>query len=74
MRNFVERPQGGLTKNLLAAELAAETGAELFLPPPALCGDNAAMIGCAGYYAYLAGTRGDLTQNAFATMSPEERF
>ncbi|MBQ8897072.1 MAG: tRNA (adenosine(37)-N6)-threonylcarbamoyltransferase complex transferase subunit TsaD [Clostridia bacterium] len=55
-------------------ELAAETGAELFLPPPALCGDNAAMIGCAGYYAYLAGTRGDLTQNAFATMSPEERF
>lgn len=41
----------------------------LFLPPLRLCGDNAAMIGCQGYYEFLAGNTGDSSLNAFATLS-----
>jgi len=41
-------------------------GDRLYLPPLSLCGDNAAMIGCQGYYEYLAGKRGDLFLNAYA--------
>jgi len=29
---------------------AEEKGIELYFPPPALCTDNAAMVGCVGYY------------------------
>ncbi len=47
---------------------AEKAGAELFIPPLKLCGDNAAMIGCQGYYEYLAGTRGGSDLNAYATM------
>ena len=32
-----------------------KAGARLWLPPLALCGDNAAMVAIAGYYKYLAG-------------------
>ena len=42
-------------------------GNKLYLPPLRLCGDNGAMIGCQGYYEYLAGTRGDWSLNAYAT-------
>ena len=48
-----------------AAESAGRT---LFIPPLKLCGDNAAMIGCQGYYEYLAGIRADMDLNAYATM------
>ena len=47
---------------------AEKAGAEFFIPPLKLCGDNAAMIGCQGYYEYLAGTRGGSDLNAYATM------
>ncbi|MDR1217876.1 MAG: tRNA (adenosine(37)-N6)-threonylcarbamoyltransferase complex transferase subunit TsaD [Oscillospiraceae bacterium] len=47
---------------------AAAAGARLYMPPLALCGDNAAMIGCQGYYEYLAGARADMSLNACATM------
>lgn len=47
---------------------AKKHGFELFIPPLKLCGDNAAMIGCQGYYEYLAGTRGDTDLNAYANM------
>ena len=48
---------------------AKEHDLELFVPPLKLCGDNAAMIGCQGYYEYLAGIRADMYLNAYATMS-----
>ncbi len=47
---------------------AEKAGCELFIPPMRLCGDNAAMIAAQGYYEYLAGTRGDSSLNAYATM------
>ena len=51
---------------------AAEAdGRELFIPPLRLCGDNAAMIGCQGYYEYLAGVRADMSLNAYATSSAQ---
>lgn len=50
-------------------EAAAEkVGATLYMPPLRLCGDNAAMIGCQGYYEYLAGHTADSALNASATM------
>ena len=43
-------------------------GAKLWLPPLSLCGDNAAMIGCQGYYEYLAGHTAGWDLNAKAVM------
>lgn len=48
---------------------AKEIGAEVYLPPLKLCGDNAAMIGAQGYYEYLAGNTGGMELNAYATKS-----
>ncbi len=49
---------GGVAANGLlrarAAAAAAEAGAVLYVPPPVLCTDNAAMVACAGYYRYAA--------------------
>ncbi len=63
---------GGVAANsyLRAAleEACRKRGARLFIAPLSLCGDNAAMIGCQGYYEYLAGVRADLSLNAYATM------
>ena len=56
---------------LKAAEAAGRT---LFIPPLKLCGDNAAMIGCQGYYEYLAGVRAGMDLNAFATMDADEDY
>jgi N6-L-threonylcarbamoyladenine synthase len=51
---------------------AAEAeGRTLFIPPLRLCGDNAAMIGCQGYYEYLAGVRAGMDLNAYATMDAD---
>ena len=47
-------------------------GAELYLPEPKYCGDNAAMIGAQGYYDFLAGRRADGSLNAVATLSLED--
>ena len=41
-------------------------GCTLWLPELALCGDNAAMIGCQGYYEYQAGHTADMGLNAYA--------
>jgi len=53
---------------------AAAAGKRLFVPPLRLCGDNAAMIGCQGYYEYLAGARAGSDLNAWATMDIDARF
>jgi len=47
---------------------AKNDGRTLYMPPLNLCGDNAAMIGCQGYYEYLAGVRAGMDLNAYATM------
>lgn len=49
-------------------EAAAAEGKHLFVPPLSLCGDNAAMIGCQGYYEYLSGKHAGSDLNAYATM------
>ena len=49
-------------------EAAEKKNIAFYSPLPSLCGDNGAMIASAGYYEYLSGTRGDLSQNAYATM------
>ena len=43
-------------------------GYTLYMPPLSLCGDNGAMIACAGSYAFEAGIRADSSLNASATM------
>ncbi len=56
-----------IRRDVLAA--AEKLGAEVYLPPLSLCGDNAAMIGAQGYYEYLAGNIADMSLNAYATKS-----
>lgn len=48
---------------------AEKLGAEVYLPPLSLCGDNGAMIGAQGYYEYMAGNVSDMSLNAYATKS-----
>jgi len=45
-------------------ELCNENNIELLIPPIECCTDNAAMIGCAAYYALENGKIADLTLNA----------
>lgn len=62
---------GGVAANSrIRADLTTacqKAGLTLCLPDLALCGDNAAMIGCQGYYEYLAGKTAALDLNAYAT-------
>ena len=64
---------GGVAANsrirgdILAA--AEKLGAEVYMPPLSLCGDNGAMIGAQAYYEYLAGNVADMSLNAYATKS-----
>lgn len=62
---------GGVAANSrIRADLqaaCAASGDKLFLPELKYCGDNAAMIGCQGYYEYKAGHLAGLDLNAYAT-------
>ena len=61
---------GGVAANSHLRErlrsLCEAHGRKIFIPPLSLCGDNAAMIGAAGYYEYLNGTLADSSLNASA--------
>lgn len=56
-----------IRRDILAA--AEKMGAQVFMPPLSLCGDNGAMIGAQAYYEYLAGNVADMRLNAYATKS-----
>ena len=62
---------GGVAANSrIRADLkaaCAQSGDQLFLPELRYCGDNAAMIGCQGYYEWKAGHLAGLDLNAYAT-------
>lgn len=47
---------------------AVENGLEFGCPRLELCTDNAAMIGCAAYYEFLAGSLADMSLNATANL------
>lgn len=48
-------------------------GLQLYFPSPILCTDNAAMIGAAGYYEYINGTRHGLDLNAVPNLKLGQR-
>ena len=68
---------GGVASNSALREgmrQACETrGIKLYYPSPIFCTDNAAMIGAAGYYEYLAGTRHGWNLNAVPNQQLGER-
>lgn len=62
---------GGVAANSrIRADLqaaCAKSGDKLYLPELKYCGDNAAMIGCQGFYEYQSGHVAGLDLNAYAT-------
>ncbi len=69
---------GGVAANSRIREdltKACELGGKvLYLAPLKLCGDNGAMIGCQGYYEYIAGNIAGADLNAYATMEADNIF
>ena len=63
---------GGVASNSRLREMMSEecekNGIKLYYPSPILCTDNAAMIGCAAYYKYIAGEHDDLTLDAIPNL------
>ena len=67
---------GVASKSALRAamkEACDKQGIPLYYPSPILCTDNAAMIGAAAYYEYMAGTRSGLDLNAVPNLKLGER-
>ena len=68
---------GGVASNTAlrtAMEAAcAKRGIQFYHPSPIYCTDNAAMIGAAGFYEYLAGTRHGWDLNAVPNLKLGER-
>ncbi len=68
---------GGVASNssLRAAfeKECAKEGIAFYYPSPALCTDNAAMIGAAGYHAYLQGVRDGYDLNAIPNLKIGKR-
>ncbi len=64
---------GGVAANsTIRAQLeraCRESGDTLYLPRLSLCGDNGAMIGCQGYYEYLAGNTAGMELNGYANKN-----
>lgn len=55
------------------AHACENAGIEFYYPSPIYCTDNAAMIGTAGYYEYLSGTRSGYDLNAVPNLKLGER-
>lgn len=68
---------GGVASNKHLREAFEEAckkeNVEFYHPSPIFCTDNAAMIGVAGYYEFMAGTRSDLDLNAVPNLRLGER-
>lgn len=68
---------GGVASNgtIRAAmeEACRKKGVKFYHPSPILCTDNAAMIGAAAYYDYIAGKRDGLDLNAVPNLKLGER-
>ena len=68
---------GGVASNsaLRAAfqEACHQKKIAFYYPSPILCTDNAAMIGAAGYYEYIKGTRSGYHLNAVPNLKLGER-
>ncbi len=69
---------GGVASNSALREAmktaCEERGVKLYYPSPVYCTDNAAMIGTAAYYEYLAGTRHGWDLNAVPNLKLGERY
>ena len=68
---------GGVASNSALREAMEEAcekrGMKFYRPSPIYCTDNAAMIGAAAYYEYLAGTRSGWDLNAVPNLKLGER-
>ena len=68
---------GGVASNSALREAVRKAceaeGVEFYHPSPVLCTDNAAMIGSAGYYEYIAGHFAGLDLNAVPNLKLGER-
>ncbi len=64
---------GGVSANSYLREhlsqMGNENGFQIYYPELVLCTDNAAMIGCAGYYNFLAGKVSDWNLNAVPNLT-----
>ncbi|WP_204402673.1 tRNA (adenosine(37)-N6)-threonylcarbamoyltransferase complex transferase subunit TsaD [Alkaliphilus hydrothermalis] len=69
---------GGVAANSGLRELLGEEckkrGIQLKYPSLKLCTDNAAMIGCVGYYDYIKGLRSDMHLNAMPNLKIGQRY
>ena len=68
---------GGVASNSVLREgmraACEERGIAFYHPSPIFCTDNAAMIGAAAYYEYMAGTRHGWNMNAVPNLKLGER-
>ena len=68
---------GGVAANSSLSEAMKKAcekeGFSFNYPSPILCTDNAAMIGAAAYYEYIAGTRHGLDLNAVPNLKIGQR-
>lgn len=68
---------GGVASNsalrTFMKKMCNEQGLSLYYPSPVFCTDNAAMIGVAGYYEYIKGTRHGWDLNAIPNLKIGQR-